>query len=69
MIINLGLMIVSFALVTLFRPMVVKTHSKMFRVPEDYVGMAIYAFLGVYKLLVFFFVIIPWIVLKGIGAG
>lgn len=64
MVINLGLMLISFALVTLLRPMVLKIHSKMFRVPEDYVGMAIYAFLSLYKLLVFFFVIIPWIALK-----
>ena len=64
MIINLLLMTVSLVLVTAMRPMVVKIHSKMFSVPEDYVDKAIYAFLGVYKLLVFVFVIVPWIVVK-----
>ena len=64
MVINLGLMIISFTLVTVFRPMVLKIHSKMFHVPEDYVSMAIHAFLSLYKLLTFFFVIIPWIALK-----
>jgi len=44
--------------------MCLKIHRRMFRVPEDYVAMAMHAFLGLYKLLVFFFVIIPWIALK-----
>ena len=64
MIINLGLMIVSFTLVTIFRSFVLRIHSRVMCVPEDYVAKAIYAFLGAYKLLTFFFVIIPWIALK-----
>ena len=64
MIINLGLMMVIFVLVTVLRPMVLKIHSRMFHVPEPYVDMAMYAFLSLYKLLVFFFVVIPWIALK-----
>jgi hypothetical protein len=64
MVINLGLMFISLALVTVLRPMVLRIHSRMFRVPEDYVAMAMHAFLSLYKLLAFFFVIIPWIALK-----
>ena len=64
MIINFGMLFVSLALVTLPRSVVLKVHSKMFRVPEDYISRAMYAFLGVYKLLLFFFVVIPWIALK-----
>lgn len=64
MIINLGLMLFSLALVTLLRPPVTKIHGRLFNVPEPYVAKAIYAFLGLYKLLVFVFVIIPWIAVK-----
>ena len=64
MIINLVLMTISLVLVTAMRPMVLRIHTKMFSVPEDYVDKAIYVFVGVYKLLVFVFIIVPWIVLK-----
>jgi len=64
MVMNLGLMFLSLALVTFLRPMVLKIHARMFAVPEDYVAMAMHAMLSLYKLLVFVFFIIPWIALK-----
>lgn len=46
---------------------VLKIHAKMFSVSEDYLSMAFHACLSLCKLLVFFFVVIPWIALKIIG--
>lgn len=62
--INLGLLLLSFAVVTIFRPLVLKIHSRMFKVPEDYVAQAIHVFLSLYKFFTFFFLIVPWLALK-----
>ena len=67
MIINFGLMFFSLAMITLFRPLALKIRARMFSVSGDYLSMAFHAFLSLYKLLVFFFVVIPWIALKIIG--
>lgn len=67
MVINIGLLTFIFFLVTLFKPLVLKIHSTLFGVPEDYVAKAMHVFLSVYKLLVFFFNVIPWIALRIIG--
>lgn len=66
MIINLGLMLISCILFTMLKPLILKIHSKLFGVPEDHVNRAAYAFLGLHKFMTFFFIIIPWIVLKTI---
>ncbi|NOY29911.1 MAG: hypothetical protein GXP28_06955 [Planctomycetes bacterium] len=68
MVINVGLMCISFLLLAMLKPMVSRIHSKLFGVSEDYVNRAAYTFLGLYKLMTFFFVIIPWIVLKLIAS-
>jgi len=64
MIINFGLMFISLALITLCTPLAISVHSRMFQVPEAYVRKAMHAFLSLYKLLLFFFIVVPWIVLK-----
>ncbi|WP_339133711.1 MAG: DUF6868 family protein [Candidatus Electrothrix sp. GW3-4] len=64
MLINLGLLMLSFCLVTLFRPLVLKIHSRIFAVPEDYLIKAIHAFLSLYKFFTFFFLVVPWIAVK-----
>jgi hypothetical protein len=64
MLINFGLLFLSFTLVTAFRPLVFKIHSKMFNVPEDYVAKAIHVFLSLYKFFTFFFLVVPWLALK-----
>jgi hypothetical protein len=62
--INLGLLLLSFTLVTAFRPLVLKIHSRMFSVPEDYLAIAIHVFLSLYKFFTFFFIVVPWLALK-----
>lgn len=64
MIINVSMLFVSFFLMVVLKPLTVKIHNRMFGVSEEYVSKAMYAFLGAYKLLTFFFVIIPWIAIK-----
>jgi hypothetical protein len=61
--INFILLWVSFVLLVLLRGWVYKIHSKFFPITEAQFNIAAYIFLGVYKLLVFVFNIIPWIAL------
>jgi len=64
MLLNLSLLFLSFTLVTAFRPLVLKIHSKMFNVPEDYLAKAIHVFISLYKFCTFFFLVVPWLALK-----
>jgi hypothetical protein len=64
MVLNLALLLFSSVLVTQCSSMVRKIHSRLFRISEDQAGVALYAFLSAYRILIFFFVIIPWIALK-----
>jgi len=64
MIINVSMLFVSFILMVVLKPLTVRMHHRIFGVSEEFVSKAMYAFLGSYKLLTFFFVIIPWIAIK-----
>ena len=64
MIINLSVMTLTFIAVVSFRSLILKMHSKFFSVPEEFVSRFIYTSLGLYKLLTFFFVVIPWIAIR-----
>jgi len=61
--INVALMVVMFLILWQGRSWVYKMHSRMFPITESQFNVAIYSFLGVYKLLVYMFNIIPWIAL------
>ncbi|MHC4926268.1 MAG: DUF6868 family protein [Planctomycetota bacterium] len=63
-VINIVLMTVSFLIMVKARPWAYKMHSKWFAITEEQFTMAIYCFFGVYKVLVFVFNIVPWIVLS-----
>ena len=60
-IMNVGLMIVMFLILWLGRRWVYNMHSKFFPVTESQFNAIIYGFLGVYKLVIYVFNIIPWI--------
>ena len=62
-IINVALMIVMFFLLWLGRRWVWKMHSRMFPITEAQFNVIAYSFLGLYKLLIWVFNIIPWIAL------
>ncbi len=59
--INVGLMTVSFLLLSMARGWVYKTHSKWFPITESQFNAIAYSFMGLYKILVFVFNIVPWI--------
>lgn len=60
-VINVALLMFMFVLVTLLRATVYRMHSKLFPITESQFNIAMYAFLGGYKLLVFVFNIIPYV--------
>ena len=62
--INIGLLLLMFVLVTLMRSFVYKMHSKWFPITESQFNIAIYSFFGFYKVVVYVFNIIPWIALS-----
>ena len=63
-VVNVGLMMVLFLLLSMARPWVYKMHSKWFPITESQFNMALYSFFGLYKALVFVFNIVPWIALS-----
>lgn len=66
-IVNMGLLIFSFLLLMSIGDFVYKVHTKWFPMPKTTFNVVLYSILGVYKILVFVFCIIPWIALEIIG--
>jgi len=65
--INMGLLILSVVLITKTGDWAYKIHSHWFNIPKERFDAILYCFLGVYKILVFVFCIVPWIALSIIG--
>ncbi len=66
-IINIGLMFVTFFICICARDWASSIHQKMFGVSPEFFKMAAWSFMGLYKLLVIVFCIIPYIALLIIG--
>ena len=62
-IINLGLFVFSTLIVMALRSLVVKIHSKMFGLSETQILNNIYSYLGMFKLLIIVFNLVPYIIL------
>ncbi len=62
-IINIGLLIFSTFAVIIFKSLMVSIHSKMFGVSETQMTVAVYAYLGLFKVLIIVFNIVPYIAL------
>jgi hypothetical protein len=62
--INMGLLLVSFVPLTAFRAPILRLHSAMFGVSADDLMPRYVGFIAYYKLLIIFFNLVPWIVLK-----
>lgn len=60
-VINIGLMILSFVVLMTMRSMIYRIHSRMFPMTEQQFNLIMYSLLGVYKLLIFVFNIVPYI--------
>ena len=62
-IINILLLFVIFAMICFAKDWAYKIHSRWFDISRQQFDVILYCFLGLYKLLVFVFCIIPWIAL------
>ena len=59
--INIVLMTISFFMLSMMHDWVYRVHSKFFPITESQFNIAIYSFMGLYKVLVIVFNIVPWI--------
>jgi len=66
-ILNVGLLVVSFLIVLFASDFMYRIHIKWFPMPREKFNMVIYSFIGVYKILVYVFNLVPWIALEIIG--
>ncbi len=66
--INFGILLfVTFFILMLSGDFVYRMHSKVFPMPRDTFNIVMYSFLGIYKILLFVFNIVPWIALLIVG--
>ena len=59
--INIGLMIFSFILLCVMRSFVYRMHTKWFPMSEQTFNAIVYSYLGIYKILVIVFNLVPWL--------
>ncbi|MDD5070864.1 MAG: hypothetical protein PHV17_09065 [Candidatus Omnitrophica bacterium] len=62
--INFGLLFFSFFMICFFGDFIFKVHGKWFKLPREKFDATIYSMLGGYKILIIFFNLVPYIVLK-----
>ncbi len=62
-VLNAGLLLVSFLLCALAGDLIYNAHSKWFPMPRETFNVVLYSFIGVYKLLVFVFCVVPYLAL------
>lgn len=62
-ILNAGFLTLSFLLWITLSSFIYKMHGKLFPMSRETFNAIFYSFLGIYKLLVYFFNIVPWLVL------
>jgi len=62
-ILNIGLLMLSFLIVAFNGDFVYKMHSKWFPMPRETFNVVLYSFIGMFKIIVFVFNIVPWVVL------
>ena len=62
-IINIGLLMLLALMLIRFKDAVYKIHTKMFPIPKESWSTLIYSFLGIYKLFIIVFNIVPYIAL------
>ena len=60
---NVGLMIISFIMLVVAGDFVYKMHSKYFAMTRESFNASLYLIIGLYKIAVFVFNLIPWVAL------
>ena len=63
-IINVGLLVLSVALLVILKDVMKNMHSKMFDIKEEQIPVIAYCYLGMYKLLIIVFNLVPYIALS-----
>ena len=66
-ILNVALLVLSSLICACAGDWVYRAHSKWFTIPKETFNVAIYSFLGLYKILVITFNLIPYLALSIIG--
>ena len=66
-IVNAGLLAISFLFLAFAADFVYKMHGKWFPMPRETFTVVLYAYLGLYKILILVFNLVPWLVLASIG--
>ncbi|MGB0454469.1 MAG: DUF6868 family protein [Bacteriovoracaceae bacterium] len=63
-IINMIMLMIIFLLLTVFKTFVLNIHAKLFKIEKETLPHYYFSYLALYKLLNFFFNIVPFIALK-----
>ena len=66
-ILNMGLLMFSFLILAFAGDFVYRTHSKWFPMPRETFNVVVYSSIGMYKIIVFVFNVVPWAALAIIG--
>ena len=66
-IINGAMFVVSAAVCILARDFVYRVHSKWFSVPRETINVAIYSFIGLFKIVFIVFNVVPYVALLIVG--
>jgi len=66
-IINVGLFMINAVLIILMRKLVCKMHGKMFGITEENIAIILYSWLGLYKIMILIFNIVPYVALILMG--
>ena len=64
---NVGLLILTFLVVTLLRSTILQIHSKMFGLSEEDLVRAYFQYMAQYKIVVLVFFLTPYVALKLMG--
>lgn len=66
-IVNVGLFALAFLFLAFASDFVYRMHGKWFPMPRETFNLVLYAYLGVYKILILVFNVVPWVALVIIG--
>ena len=62
-IINIGILFISSVLIMILKRFLQKTHSRLFGISEQSVALMAYGYLGIFKIIVIVFNIVPFVAL------
>jgi hypothetical protein len=64
MVINVGLLVLSWLILLIARDFIYRIHGRMFRLPEEKIASSWYKSMAFYKILILVFNVIPYIALR-----